>query len=1236
MLDAAVGVDEVAELLCHAAVQTGHISSYNIACQTSITTYNTCTVQTDVTAMLDNAAIINNSCAVQTDATAILNTAATIYNSCATQTDVTAILDTSAKIHDSCAVQTDVTAILNTAATIHDSCAVQTDVTAIVHAANNISHPEGKFISYKSPGEETTCSIGEKQKVGTKLSMEVNTEAEIQTPSGVVMNDNLMSYAALLKGTEKENFLMLTLGQNSTDRKCKKRSSMVRCDYMKPEKCLKEEVKKWESLVAWLCSNKSDDSFSDDFVGSKDSSLATPTMQSSADKPSTRHNIPASSGSFAVEVAPHASGCLKEVHPDECTIRVASRFHCPYVHMDPLLCQPHMLSCGLAMQSMDELSNYCCYRNTNVGAYANMCHSYIPQAAYTHQGQRNHCCCCISRTNSDQSNHRPPEREVKVQISSTRSTSDKSAKRLWKRIVDTEDSSSDLETGSDHKMPSKKMCLKNHVIDSTSSTEMDSEVENTCSRRRGIFANKQDSSVHAVPGRKVATKQLRKRREVTCINGRDSLFNMDSERENNTAKLGKIKACLKENQTRGSAYNEQEDTTYSRIRKRKKCNEVQKKDLENNMSKKTLRQKFSLSKLECISRDKLKHLMHRQQNEHIEESDTPIVKLCKEVHVSQHEAVECTRDYQVGSCDIRASTVQQSNTQQKTEENINKHSLYVELFGTVSDEEQQSGKTVADMQTIQPGKVSGTSLNNCKRKASDSSSGQVGSRSLDMQKPKRAKIDIVNEESGDTDSEAASSILLLHASESRSEKYVKRTYTDVSLPSQEQPSSNQEFKFSAVNEKFLVPNGRVNAHGTGQAIGKTDAPQGTTLPRKSSKLEKLRRNLIRAKMPAKIAIELPEKHAKRRKILKARSETNIVGSNCNTSGVRSLSEMARDGMPNLTGSVNNLPCSSPHHNTVVLAMEHEKPSTELDTTTLNLADSNNSVADLPLTCNSAAEQILSTIHIGTGGDVHTETNHTIDIPKIFASTDTVLDVEIPACSQDRDPIMSYVTEGTSPVPNVDHAPEIRTISSLPDKVPKPLTLPTLPISYKEVVLEVSQFPETMEHVTFPHTYHERENMPEIVTKVESPDTAPGMCQAAVNFRDVELPATVSKVGGSEDVVFSGLHEELIPCPVSPIKNPEIGELHVDSETIESSIRTLDTIKNSELPMAVLSIESPVMPAGSSMYHKTGEQITMREITDKKLFPGCVLQWVLKDYEVKYKKKHPKKSKSLIGQLKEEG
>jgi hypothetical protein len=1327
MLDAAVGVDTIAEPFCHVAVQTCAVTSCRIACQTSITTYNTCAVQTDDVTILHVADNVSHSegklgnfklpenkttCSTskkdnvetslsrKVDIETVIQTRHvtdsslasvgkvkmldTSTSTCVEMLDAAVGVDTVTDPPCHVAVQTsDITSYRiagQTSITTYNTCAVQTDVVTIPHTADNISHPGDRLGNCKLSQEKTTCSIRRNQNVETKLFRKVDTEAGIQTQClsdySVLNNDNLKAYVALLKGAEKVRFFSLTSKQNSMESKSKNQSTMIRCDYKKPEKCLREELKKWESLAAWLCSNKSDDSSDEDFpFRSDDSSIPAPTAQSSTDRllaqqsiPSTdrlltqqstpatdnlltEQIIPASSGLFAVEDTPYSSGDCKKNHPDECLMPVVPHFQHHYMCMDPLLFQPNIMNCELAMPSMAKLLKSCCYKNSVIDACPSMNHHCVSQTAHTHQELRN--CCCNSCVNTNHSNHKLCEREKRMRMSSIRLTSDKkSAKQPWKRIVDTEDSSDGSERGDNYKMPSRKMFHKSLRINSTSSTETDSEIENTGSRRRGIYAEKQDSSVCVGSGRRVAVKRLWKRRKV-AHNERDCQISVGEERKYRTARSEKINTCLKENYLQAGSFsdNKQQNSACSRLQERKNEHEVHKKDLRKCISKKMLDEKFPLPKL----KHRPKHLMCGQLNEHTEDSGTSVMKICSE--------------FQAGSCNTVKPTILQSNVKQKTEaateEDTQEHLSCIELFGNVSDicsdEEQQSGRTAAEVQTVQPGKVSSSSLNKRKRRAPSSSAGQVESRSIDCasfetQKSKRAKTGFLSKENNDSmtskDSETISDILLHSVSESDPEKHITRTCrasTGISLSSREQIHSNQEYNISTANESFLMPELLVSTHKTGQAAGKTDASRAAGSLRKLSKLEKLRRNLTRAKMPSKIAAQLPEKIVKCRKALTPRSKTSCVGSESNRPGVKeSLLEMAReDETPNSVTSVSNF--YRPSHQIIpAVLLENEKPSTKHDTTThkvvngfINPNNHDNSMVGHPFTCNSVTGQICSNTYIvkepDTNKEIHTKTNHAVDVSKSFASTDTILDAEIPDCFQDRIPVSSYVTETVRPI----SVSEIQTNSNLTDKGPETVKVSALPISYKENISQASQVSETVGLVTLPHAYSEASNKLETVTEVCSQNMSSETCQAGTDCRDIESFATVSKIGELEDIIFPNLCQEPVPCPVSPIKDLVIGEPQLNSKINESSISTQDTIQIAELPGAGLSIESPGRLTGSSMHEQTGKQITVwkstiTKNTDEKLFAGCVLQWVLKDYEVEYKKKHPKKSKSMISQLKDKG
>jgi hypothetical protein len=1203
-------MDTVAEPSCHVAVQTSEVTSYGIACQTSITDYDTCAVEMN-------------------------------------------------------------------------------DVT-IPHPADHISHPENRLGNCKLLEEKTACSVGKKQNVETKLWRKVDNEAGIQmqciSDHGILNNADLKSYGSLLKGAEKERFFSQTLNHNFVKNKSMNQSTMIRCDYKKPEKCLREELKKWQSLAAWLCSNKSDSSSDEDSsFKSDESSIAAPTSQSStdklltqqtippadkqvtqqstpaADKLLTKQIIPASSGLFAVEYTPYSSGYCKNFHPDEWLMPVVPDFQHNYMCMNPLLFKPNHMNCKLPMPSMAEFPKRCCYKNAVIGACPSMNHHCVSQTAYTHQELRN-CCCCLC-VNTNHSNHKPHEREKVMQMSYMRSTSGKkSDKWAQKRIADTEDSCDGLEAGDGHKVPSRKMSRKRQRIISTCSTETASEIKNTGARRRGIYAEKQDISISVGPRRKMAMKQLWKRRKVAQINGRYCQNSMDEERKHRTARPGKRSICLKENhlEAGSSSNNEQHNNICSRLHKSKnKHNEDHKKGLRKCISK-----KLPLPKLKHGS----KYTMCGQLNEHTEKSGTSVMKVCSELHIDQTDSVDSMKYFQAGSCSTEIPAILQSNVQQKTEavteEDTHEHLSSIELFGNMSDisldEEQQSGRTATEMQTVRPGKVSGSSSNKRKRRAPNSSAGQDESRSMDCAtfetlKSKRAKTGFISKENNDSvtskDSETLSNILLHSVSESNPEKYITRTCeasTGISILSGEQTHSNEEYNISTVNGSSPIPELQVNAHKTEQAAGKADASRGAGPRGKLSKLEKLRRNLTRAKMPSKIATQLPEKIVKCRKTLTPRSEVSCGGSESIRPGVKSLSEMAReDETSNSIPNVSNL-SYRPSHQSIPALLLKNKPSANHDITTHNVMNwlvnrnnHDNFAVDRPSTCNSLTSQICSSSYTAkepdTEKEIHTETNHAVDVSKSFATKDTVPDAEIPGCSEDRVPLSSCVTETVSPV----SLSKIQTDSYLTDKAPETVEVLALPIKYKEHMPEASQISETVGLVTLPHTDKEASNRLEPLSEVCSQNTSSETCQAAVDFRDIESPATVSKIGELEDIMCHNFYQESVPCPVSPIKDPMMGEPQLISEVTESSVSTQDTIQTAELLVAGLSIDLPGSLTGSSMHEQIGKQITVRtstitKNTDEKLFAGCVLQWVLKDYEVEYKKKHQKKSKSVMGQLKDKG
>jgi hypothetical protein len=133
-----------------------------------------------------------------------------------------------------------------------------------------------------------------------------------------------------------------------------------------------------------------------------------------------------------------------------------------------------------------------------------------------------------------------------------------------------------------------------------------------------------------------------------------------------------------------------------------------------------------------------------------------------------------------------------------------------------------------------------------------------------------------------------------------------------------------------------------------------------------------------------------------------------------------------------------------------------------------------------------------------------------------------------------------------------------------------------------------------------------------------------------------LPNTVSKAGDMEDVMLPNFYQELVPCHISPVKDPEIGELQLSSE-VKLSIPTSDTVQTAELPSAGLSSDSPVRTTRSSMYqiidkHVAVVQSVVTKSIDRKPFAGRLLQWVLQDYEVQYKQKQVKKKKTMKGEF----
>jgi hypothetical protein len=1157
MSDAAVGMDKVADSSHHVAVQTSQVTSCTTACQASIITYNT--------------------------------------------------------------------------------CAVQTDERGILHAADSISHSEDKFCHCRSPEERTISSIDKGQ---DKVEISGNSV----TNDSDQMSNSLKSYGSLSERLEELNCSKLTSEQKYVESKSKKISIIIRCDY-KPETRLKMEVKKLESLAPWLCSDKSDnvsvekDSVfvSEDFstpatavqpfisrpliqqctlsgskrlaqqrtpaavkrlmrqitpatnkrLARKRASATTKclTQQSTptTDRPVTQQstlthqNTQTASGVFAVEDAQHLLGYLKEIHPHECLMQVVPYCQNHHMHMDPHLFQPNMLSCQLPVQSVTERWKGCCYKNTVNGACAEWNRPCVSQ------GLQNYCCSCSPCVNTNQSNCRPPKREATVQISSVRSASNKSTGRVWKRIFDTEDSTDDLETGDNHRMPCRKLSLKNHVVNSISITDTDSEVENTTARRKGIFADKQYYTAGAGSGRKMGIKQLRKRRKVHTSDT-DSACNTNEERDE-VVRLRKINSSLKgDKQTRVFSGNKQENSTFSKLKKRKnKYSENYQKNVVKCMLQKPLGQNFSFSKVKCRS----KCLMPGQVSEHVEGSDTPGMKVGNEVHISQHEAVKHVQDFRVGSCNVDLSSVLQSGVQQEmadiaaTEEGSHKLLSHAELFSCLPDmctsKKQHSGRTVVELQTVQAQNVSDSSLKKCKRKASSQSASQVESRITDcslsmIPKSKRAKTSSVGKGSGismiSNDFEQTSSVALHPTSESSSEKYAVQTCrasTSIILPSVEQGSPNQECKVSAANEKFKM----LSSPETGQAVGKSDASRHAGPQIRLSKLEKLRRNLMKAKRPTKIATELP-KTLKCRKSLELRSKSSCVGSDCKKPGVQRLPRTAGKGriLDSVT-NVSNLLLRSPHQSTPMLSLKVEKPSAKHDAIApgvvnelVNHSNKSNPVVDHPLTSDMVTKH-----ESNTRREIHPERNCSVDVRSIV-STEIVLDVEVPSSIQDSNPLSSHVTETVSSVSEVNNVSGVQVKSTLTAKVPKAVEVPALPVSCKEGVSEASDLRKATGLVTLPDVCDKVGDISESVTEVCLPGIIHKKCEKARDSGGAKLPTTISKVGGREDVVLPNFYQELTPCCISPIKDPEVGKIQVNSE-VKSSVQTSDTVPIGELPSARL-------------------------------------------------------------------
>jgi hypothetical protein len=1132
---------------------------------------------------------------------------------------------------------------------ITDSRAAQMDYVTLPHADNCTSHPEDRLANCKLLEEKTTCTVGRNQNTETKLCRKVATDAAIRTKclsdSGVLNNGNLNSYGVLSKDIEREGSISVALKQKCMEIKSKTQSTMIRCDYEKPENCLREEVKKYnESSVPEPTAQSSTNKLlTQQNVPPADKRL-TQQITPSADKLLMQDIVPASSGLFAVEGTPYSSSYCKKIYPDEWLMPVVP---CCHHHVGPLLFQPKLMRHKLAVSSMAKLSKKCCHKNAVTGAYPSMNHHCVSQTARTNQELRNFCCCLCGNTHH--SNHEPQERKKGMKISCMRSSSDKkSVKQAWKRIMDTEDSCDGSETRDNHKMPSSKMFHKRLRINSTSSTETDSDIENTGLRRRGIYAEKQGSCVDIGPGRKMARKQLRKRGNVAHINGRYCQNGMDERKKYRTARSGKINACLKESHLHAgsSSDNQQHNNICCRFQRRKnKHNENHKKDHKECISGRKVDKNFPLLKLKHRS----KCQMYGQLNEHIDNSATSATKVCGEFHIDQPDENEFMKNCETESCSAEKTNLRSDmlqKTEAVTEEDTHKRLSCIDLFGNTSDisldDEQQSGRIAAHRQNVQPGKVTGSSPNKHKRKAG------VENRSMDCgsfetQNSKRTKMDFINKENNDSatnkDYETVSNILLHSVSESDPEKYLGRTCkasTGITLSSGEQTHVDQDCNISTAHESSLMPELQVSAYKTGQATSKTDVSQRACPRRKPSKLEKLRRNLIRAKRPSKIATDLPIKIVKGRKTLTPRCEASCVGSESLRPGVKNIPEMVREyETPNSISITSNLLEGPSHQGIPARILENEKPPRKHDTTTHSMVNClvnnhDNSVVDHTFSFNTVMGQICSSTYV-TKESV-TETNDAVDISESFASKDNVPDTEISIV-----PISSCVTETVSPVPRS----EIQTDSHLTEKTPEKVKIIARPISYQENISEASQISENVGLVTLPHTYVEASTRPETVSEVCSQNLPPKTCQTTVDFKDIKSAATVPQTDELEDIICLNFSQESLPSPVSPIKDPVRGEPQPNSKANESLTSTQDTVQVAELPVAKLSIDSQDNLTGSSMCIQTGKQITVKKSTatkntDENLFAGCVLQWVLRDYEVEYKKKHPKKSKSMTAQHKGKG
>jgi len=600
-------------------------------------------------------------------------------------------------------------------------------------------------------------------------------------------------------------------------------------------------------------------------------------------------------------------------------------------------------------------------------------------------------------------------------------------------------------------------------------------------------------------------------------------------------------------------------------------------------------------------------------------------------------------------------------------------------------------------------------LNKRKRKACNLSANQVESKVLDCSfsetpKSKMAKTSCISKGSGDlvtgNDSKAASSVTWLSVSDSSPEKYATRTCrasTSIILPSLEQQSPSQEYEFPTANEKFKV----LGTPGAGQAVGKPDASRHVGQQIKLSKLETLRRNLMKIKRPSKIATEVL-KTVKHKKSLVLRSQSGCAGSDCKKSGVRRWSETARKvRIPDSVTNVSNQFLRPLHESTQTTSLKDAMPSAQHDTQApdvinehVNHSNSINPMVDHPLTCNWVTEQ-----EPNMRREICTETRRTVDVSSV-ESTDIVLDAKIPSSSQDSVPLSSHVMQTVSYLSRVNNAQEVQAKSALTGKVPKALEVPARTVSCKEGVSEASDLPKTTNLIALPYICDNGGNISESVMEICSPAVTHKTCEEVRDIRDTALPTTtsemddmkdivlpnfyqelvprrispirdpeifelqrssevkssiltsdtvqtaelpnvtlptaVSKACDMEDVVIPNFYQELVPCHISPIKDPENGKLHLSSE-VKSSIPTADTVQTAELPSAGLSNESPVRMTRSSMYQITNKHTAVVESvvtksTDRKPFAGPLLQWVLKDYEVQYKQKKAEKNKTMKGEF----